>query len=97
MLQVFAIVPVVLTVIVVVDYWLGPTAEYLNAYEILRLTLAPQLPQTAKTFIVGQQQLGRFALAVGWLAWMAEATAASAVLVGLTRFVRFLVVAVATI
>lgn len=64
--------PCVLLTIVVVDYFLGATAEYLNAYEIVRLTFRDSWPATSERYLLGQDTLGRAALAVGWLAYLVE-------------------------
>ena len=64
---------VVMLVIAAVDYALGVTAEYLNAYEVLRRTVVPDLPLVAERFVWGQASLGRAALPIAWLAWLLEA------------------------
>ena len=71
--RLFIAVAVVMGLIALVDYLLGATAEYLNAYELLRRTLAPGLPQVSERYVIGQQPLGRSALLVGWLLWFVEA------------------------
>jgi hypothetical protein len=68
-------------IILIVDFYLGPTAEYLNAYEILRRSFAPMLPHTSDRFLLGQDTLGRWTLVVGWLAWGLEALVIEAFLV----------------
>lgn len=60
--------------IVVVDFALGETAEYLNAYEVLRRSLPwpLPLPPTSATAVYGQHTLGAAALALGWGGWFVE-------------------------
>ncbi len=79
--------PVAMCAIVLIDYRLGATAEYLNAYEIVRRTFADGLPETSERFLMYQDRLGKCALAVAWLAWAVEAWLASALLVGAWRAV----------
>lgn len=69
--------------IVVVDFALGETAEYLQVYEVVRRSLAPGLPERSARFIVGQAWLGAWALPVAWLAAVVEAAVvAAAFLIG---------------
>jgi hypothetical protein len=69
----FVIWVLVMALIAVVDWFLGPVAEYLNAYEILRRSCAPFLPGSSHRFLLGQDSLGDWALIIGWLAWGLEA------------------------
>lgn len=62
----------VLSAIVGVDYFLGATAEYLNAYEIVRLSFARSLPMTSERYLLGQDRLGSVALGVGWMLYLLE-------------------------
>lgn len=62
----------VLVTIVAVDAWLGPVAEYLNAYELLRQALHLNWPARANEFLYGQARLGRHAYAVATIAWLVE-------------------------
>ena len=62
-----------LAVIIVVDFWLGPTAEYLNAYEIVRRGLLPSLPQVSERFLVGAERFGRWLWPTAWVAFLVEA------------------------
>ncbi|MDD9967532.1 MAG: hypothetical protein OXR73_14955 [Myxococcales bacterium] len=61
-----------LAVIVAVDAYLGPVAEYLNAYELLRHTLDLPWPSRSTSFISAQQELGKAAAPIAWLAWLVE-------------------------
>lgn len=70
----------VMVAILVIDYRLGPTAEYLNAHEILRRTFSTALPETSNRFVFAQDRLGRATLLVGWLAWTIEAVMATGLL-----------------
>ena len=54
--------------IITIDYLLGPTAEYLNAYEILRRSVPLPLPQVAEGFLLRQETLP-----VGWALSAVEA------------------------
>jgi|GEM_PF-428827 len=63
----------VMLAMVGVDFLLGATAEYLNAYEVLRRTFDLPLPRCSERFVVGQDALGAAALAWGWLLWSAVA------------------------
>ncbi len=63
---------VVLVAIVLVDYWLGPTAEYLNAYEIVRRTLWAGVPSGSAGFLYRGELFGQFTLPVAWLAFLLE-------------------------
>jgi len=62
-----------LVVIIVVDYWLGPTAEYLNAYELVRRGLLPSLPQSSERFLFGAERFGSWLWPVAWAAFLVEA------------------------
>lgn len=62
----------VLAAIVVVDLLLGATAEYLNAYELLRQAFGLDWPRRGECFLIGQARLGRMAIGVGLLAWWLE-------------------------
>lgn len=77
--------------IVIIDCILGPTAEYLNAYEILWRTCAPSLLQSTEPFLYAQAYWGRWALIVGWFAWTVEAALLALLLrwlAGLARLLR---------
>ncbi len=63
----------IFALIFLVDWYLGPIAEHLNAYELVRRSLIPVLPHSSDRFLVGQDTLGQWALVVGWLAWGLEA------------------------
>ncbi|MCA9575971.1 MAG: hypothetical protein R3B40_09115 [Polyangiales bacterium] len=63
----------VMVAIITIDYLLGPTAEYLNAYEILRRSVPLPLPQVAEGFLLRQETLGSIALPVGWALFAVEA------------------------
>ena len=74
--------------IVLVDFGLGATAEYLNAYELVRQSLGLDLPRVADGFVVGQSSLGQLASALAWLAFLAEGALLSSVLTWLAGLAR---------
>ena len=77
-----ALLVAVLVAIVVVDCVLGPTAEYLNAYEIVRRSVpVPGLPAVSERFIFQQARWGERALLVAWVAYLVEAALVSGLLV----------------
>lgn len=78
----------VMLAIAMIDWFLGPTAEYLNAYEIVRRTFLPSLPQSSEQYLFGQERWGAWALLVGWFAWTIEATLAALLLKSLADFSR---------
>ena len=70
----------VLIGIVLVDGWLGATAEYLNAYELLRQVLGLAWPARGEHYLLGQARLGALAPALATLAWLTEAAVVSLLL-----------------
>lgn len=71
----------VLLAIIAIDRVLGSTAEYLNAWEIVRQTLPGSRSAPSLRFVMCQDALGRAALPVAWLAFCIE----GAVVTGLLR------------
>lgn len=75
--------PIIMVAIVAIDYALGSTAEYLNAYEIVRRTFALPTPEVSETYVLGQEAAGRWALAWAWLLWLVESAVATALVMGI--------------
>lgn len=71
-----------LVAIALVDWQLGATAEYLNAYEVVRRTWAPCWPEAAQQFVWGESRWGRNALLVAWAAFLVEGLLAELLLYG---------------
>ena len=69
--------------IIAIDYRLGPVADSLNAYEIVRRTFRLGLPLVSERFVVGQTRLGAWALPVAWVVWVVEANLGLLILRGL--------------
>ncbi len=78
----------ILLATVLIDWRLGATAEYLNAYELVRRTFASSWPEVSRHFLWGDSRLGHTALAVGWLAFLLEAAFAETLLYGAWHLVR---------
>ena len=66
--------------IVVVDYCLGPVAEYLNAYEILRRSFAPGWPARSARMLWREECLGALLWPAAWSLWLLEAALITALL-----------------
>ena len=66
--------PVTMFIIALIDYLMGEAASTLNGYEIIRLSLpvdqADVLPSVTHSFIIGQEQMGDWALAWAWLLFL---------------------------
>lgn len=76
--------------VIVVDYILGRTAEYLNAHEIMRRTFTPEKVPTANRYLFCQEYFGPFALLAGWILFLIEAMAIALVLWAFIRGVRYI-------
>lgn len=79
--------------ITVVDYILGPTAEYLNAWEIIRRsfglnTTLGQSPATEK-FLFCQDFFGPLALPAGWVFFFLEGLVIAMIILGIILFARY--------
>ncbi len=74
--------------IVVIDAWLGPTAEYLNAYEIVRRTFPNTWPEVTPHYLFRGDRLGQAQLAVGWFAFLVEVLLAEGLVYGAFRLIR---------
>jgi len=64
--------PSTLLLIVLIDARLGSVAEYINAYELLRLSLGAERTTGAVTFVCGQHELGWFATPLAHGLWFSE-------------------------
>lgn len=78
-----------LALIVVVDWILGPTAEYLNAGELFRITFLPDKTPESTTFLFCQNSLGPWALPTGWIFFLVEGILIALVAYGLWRLARY--------
>jgi len=83
-------VPLVALLIIAVDFHLGATAEYLNAYEIVRRTFQLPLPFTSDRYLMLQDHLGLWTLPVGWLMFLVEAVLIAGLLFGAGKLVLML-------
>ena len=79
-----------LATITLVDYVIGPTAEYLNAYEIIRRTLCPDKVPRTENFLLFQDYLGVMALPIGWLLFFMEGGLFAAIVWGIIRTARYI-------
>ena len=76
----FALFALVCGGIVVVDYLLGPVAEYLSAYEILRRSFAPGWPMRSARMLWREETLGALVWPAAWSLWLLEAALITALI-----------------
>jgi hypothetical protein len=79
-------------IIALIDFFMGEAASTLNGYEIIRSSLpvglAGALPTVTQNFIIGQEQMGDWALAWAWLLYLLWAALWSVLLCLLIRAAR---------
>lgn len=80
-----------LVLIAVVDWILGPTAEYLNAWEIVRITFLPDKTTGSTKFLFCQDYLGPWALPMGWIFFLVEGILIALIAYGLRLLARYLI------
>lgn len=84
--------PVTMCIIALIDYFMGEAASTLNGYEIIRLSLPVDLayavPSVTHSYIIGQEQMGDWALAWAWLLYLLWAALWSALLCLFIRSTR---------
>ena len=81
-------IPVTMTILFLTGFSLGDAMPLLNPYELVRHSFAAFLPESGTHFIADQDKLGRYALFVGWVAWVTVSAVASYLFLELYRLIR---------